>query len=264
VRRPEPVTDFLDDYNELDKRIISQESQAFLEGLFGSLGEAVWFSHPYYLRIAGHKPYQLRVAGSVGFLVPDYIISNESSKLHDFAAKHQQVVFKPISSHNTGFAHQGYWISILVKNYKPDDLASLVKNKPPSPCFLQQYIHKEFDARVTVVNHEVISIAIKPKSESTDNVDWRANLPQYDHIPIECPEGIKQSIIAYQKHMKLNFGAFDFAVDRDGRWWFLECNQNGQWLWLELETGLPISKIMAESLALVRRPLITETPLLPA
>ncbi|MEU3896638.1 MvdC/MvdD family ATP grasp protein [Streptomyces sp. NPDC045251] len=46
----------------------------------------------------------------------------------------------------------------------------------------------------------------------------------------------------------LVFGAFDFAIDREGRWWFLECNPSGQWYWLEHETGLPMLAAMADLL----------------
>lgn len=44
---------------------------------------------------------------------------------------------------------------------------------------------------------------------------------------------------------ELNYGAFDFLVEPHGAWRFLECNRNGQWLWLEHETGLPIARALA-------------------
>jgi glutathione synthase/RimK-type ligase-like ATP-grasp enzyme len=47
----------------------------------------------------------------------------------------------------------------------------------------------------------------------------------------------------------LNFGCFDFIVTSNNDYIFLECNPNGQWLWIELETGYEISKIIAENLA---------------
>lgn len=47
----------------------------------------------------------------------------------------------------------------------------------------------------------------------------------------------------------LRYGAFDFRVDRDGAPWFLECNPEGQYLWIEIETGLAISRAIAFALA---------------
>ena len=50
------------------------------------------------------------------------------------------------------------------------------------------------------------------------------------------------------KDFGLMFGAFDFIVDQNGDWIFLEINPNGQWLWLEKILGLPISKKIVDYL----------------
>jgi len=34
----------------------------------------------------------------------------------------------------------------------------------------------------------------------------------------------------------------------NGNYYFLECNPNGQWLWIEEDIGLPISKAIADYL----------------
>jgi hypothetical protein len=33
--------------------------------------------------------------------------------------------------------------------------------------------------------------------------------------------------------MGLKYAAFDFMIDENGNWWFLECNESGQFLYLE-------------------------------
>lgn len=50
--------------------------------------------------------------------------------------------------------------------------------------------------------------------------------------------------------MHINFGCFDFIVTLDNDYVFLECNPNGQWLWIELATGYDISKVIAKNLAM--------------
>jgi len=45
----------------------------------------------------------------------------------------------------------------------------------------------------------------------------------------------------------MEFGCFDFIVNND-EWYFLEMNSNGQWAWLEFETGSPISQEIVEYL----------------
>lgn len=46
----------------------------------------------------------------------------------------------------------------------------------------------------------------------------------------------------------LRFAALDFVVAPDGEWWFLECNPNGQWAWIEDNTEMPITRALAEAL----------------
>lgn len=49
--------------------------------------------------------------------------------------------------------------------------------------------------------------------------------------------------------MNLNFGCFDFIKAKSGCYYFLECNPNGQWLWLEIDLGIPISKSISDFLS---------------
>ena len=52
----------------------------------------------------------------------------------------------------------------------------------------------------------------------------------------------------YLEAFGLAFGCFDFAVDPDGVPWFLECNPNGQWAWMEDPTGAPMTSAFADLL----------------
>jgi glutathione synthase/RimK-type ligase-like ATP-grasp enzyme len=51
---------------------------------------------------------------------------------------------------------------------------------------------------------------------------------------------------AFLYQLDLNFGCFDFIVDENENVFFLECNSNGQWLWIEEDTGMDISGAVAE------------------
>jgi len=46
----------------------------------------------------------------------------------------------------------------------------------------------------------------------------------------------------------LTFSAIDFVVDSKGVYWFLENNPNGQWAFVEQETGQQMGKALAELL----------------
>ncbi len=50
------------------------------------------------------------------------------------------------------------------------------------------------------------------------------------------------------KMVGLTFGAFDFAVDHEGAWIALEINPEGQFGWIEQETGVPVTEAIADFL----------------
>ena len=56
--------------------------------------------------------------------------------------------------------------------------------------------------------------------------------------------------------------AIDLVVTPDGRYVFLEINPNGQFLWVEQLTGLPISRAIAALLIRADRRSVSETRLL--
>ena len=80
-------------------------------------------------------------------------------------------------------------------------------------------------------------------------IDWRQG---YDyglkHEAFDLPDGIQAFCRKFLERMHLNFGCFDFIVTPQGGYVFLECNPNGQWLWIEEATGMRISETIAEAL----------------
>ena len=80
--------------------------------------------------------------------------------------------------------------------------------------------------------------------------DWRqgyaVGLPQ---VKIKTPKVIEIFCKKYLKTINLNFGCFDFIYGKNKKYYFLECNPNGQWMWIEEDIGLPISKAIADFLS---------------
>ena len=77
--------------------------------------------------------------------------------------------------------------------------------------------------------------------------DWRKiNYELIKHYHEELPESINKYILEYVNKLNMPFGAMDLIESSDGQWYFLECNPNGQWLWIQHLTNLPISNAIAE------------------
>jgi hypothetical protein len=79
-------------------------------------------------------------------------------------------------------------------------------------------------------------------------VDWRAEYKNLNYESVDCPEEVRRALLRFLDAFDLNYGAFDFAVASDASWWFLECNPNGQWAWLEAAAELPITRAIADLL----------------
>lgn len=64
----------------------------------------------------------------------------------------------------------------------------------------------------------------------------------------DLPKTLQSKCVEITKALGLNFGAIDLLLDKKGKYWFLEINPNGQWAFIEDDTGLQIGKAIADQL----------------
>lgn len=65
-------------------------------------------------------------------------------------------------------------------------------------------------------------------------LDVRRN--EMEHISygiIQPPRSVADGYISLMKENNLRFCSSDFVVAKDGTWFFLENNPNGQWVWMD-------------------------------
>lgn len=108
----------------------------------------------------------------------------------------------------------------------------------------QATVHSAHDVRLTVVDDDLFAAEIH-WDRDTGELDWRQNHQEIRYQPCEVPVGVARDVRWLMHSLGLTFGALDFAVDDAGVWWFYEVNPNGQWLWIEHQTGLPMPAALA-------------------
>lgn len=244
-RRPQPLDVQSDDLTSSLRKYIFEEWNYIMRSIYLELGEK-WFSHPSNIILAEDKPKQLKLAREIGFSVPETVITNEREALRSLFSG-GDVIAKPLKQ------------SLLED---PKGLGSVIYTNDiesfneiegialrAAPVIFQRKLAKQFDLRVTVVEENVFSVAIKSQVFEKTQTDWRhSSVVQLEHEVFHLPEQIEERCRELVKRLGLRFGAIDLVLDKFGEFWFLECNPNGQWAWIENRTGLPIAAAIVDAM----------------
>ncbi|MEU9121137.1 ATP-grasp ribosomal peptide maturase [Streptomyces sp. NPDC048506] len=216
---------------------LTAESEQALYGMLAST-RARWMNHPTVAGRARYKPWQLRIAQQSGFTVPATLITSFPAVARQFAATYQDLVVKSVSGKHPDDPP----MVLPTTRISPDaDFTAVAAG----PTLLQEHIRKWADIRLTCVDGQLFAARKEADLEVVDsrfveNGAWK---------PAEVPDQVRRSVLAYMSTAQLAYGAFDFAEDRNGTWWFLECNQGGQFAFIQLDTDQPIAQAIAAWLA---------------
>ncbi|MEV0483533.1 ATP-grasp ribosomal peptide maturase [Streptomyces sp. NPDC050508] len=222
---------------------LTEEASQALYGMLRGSG-ARWMNHPDASRRARHKPWQLRLAQRSGLPVPATLITTFPQAAREFSQRFPDLVVKPVS----GAHPQDPPRAVPTSRVAPDTDFSAVAF---GPTLLQRRIAKRADIRLTVVGDRLLAARMETAPDPDPaEVDVRFATPAQPWRPTDVPPRIADAVLTYLRDAELAYGAFDFAEDRDGTWWFLECNQSGQFGFVEADTGQPIARTIAEWLAL--------------
>jgi glutathione synthase/RimK-type ligase-like ATP-grasp enzyme len=243
-RRPETPKRILPGIADDDWTYAAGEWNALLKSLYLSIGGR-WLSHPGNIMLAEDKPRQLITAVKIGLKVPESVISNDLDIILALT-KTGLIIGKPLKEALFDESGAGSIIfTSLVPGLSEKDRSCL----EVCPAIYQKAIEKEFDVRVTVVGSQAFSAAIYSQGAEISQTDWRrGSNPDLPHRPIELPPETEAMCIRLVQALDLRFGAIDMICDKEGEFWFLECNPNGQWAWIENRTGLPISAAIVDEL----------------
>ena len=203
-------------------------------------------------RVAASKMLQYKVAAEIGFSFPQTCFSNQKEPFWELAEQFESLVLKPIENSDIWLDESELDYVFYAQKVPSNSVAEVPEAAfTQTVTFAQNYVEKAFELRVTVVDSEVFACKIDSQTQNEDQgkVDWRQG---YDyglkHSIFDLPEKVSEKCKMFLHKMGLRFGCFDFIVTPEGQYVFLECNPNGQWLWIELGTGLSISTAIARSL----------------
>jgi ATP-grasp ribosomal peptide maturase len=224
--------------DEQDARFALTQARYGLGGVLAALPGCLYVNHPHRIGDAEFKPAGLATAVAAGLHVPPTLITSEPDAVRDFLKAHGPTIYKPLS--NPVYLVDDVPCSVKVDEVTPDQVDDRIRG---TAHLFQQRVDKVADVRVTVIGHRVFYVRI-----DSGLLDWRTDYERLTYSVVAPPAGVADGLRRYMDRFGLLFGAFDFAIDRDGTWWFLECNPSGQWAWMEPHTGLPMVAAMADLL----------------
>lgn len=227
------------------KRIsVEQEINNLQEFLWRNIPIESWLNAPQNMDRIDIKLGQLVVAQSLGFNIPKTIISNDWRYIERDLGQQETMIIKMIR----GVLLNEEETKILYTSIIDPKTREALRDKMPFPGIFQEYKNKLKEWRITVVGNKVFEAAIYTDNDAKD--DWRKH--QFTKRVIfkkeEIDDSIKEKCINFLKYYELGYGAFDLIEDTNGQITFLECNSNGQFMWLEKLLNLPISNAIANEL----------------
>ncbi|WP_435177153.1 MvdC/MvdD family ATP grasp protein [Actinacidiphila sp. bgisy145] len=205
---------------------------------------AAWMHHPDVYRASAHKPGQLVTATTAGLQVPRSFIGNDLAA----ARRWGRTIGGPLASKPVAAA------SLQLPDSPPTmiptrriDVSDLDESFELTAHYLQEWVPKKYEVRLTVVGQQMFPVAIHAGSDAARD-DWRSDYDALEYEQVPIPDDVAEGVRRFMAGYRLNYGAFDFAVLPDGRWVFYECNPAGQWQFIAAATGLPIAEAHASLL----------------
>jgi ATP-grasp ribosomal peptide maturase len=224
-----------------DRQWAELEARIGVGGLLATVPN--WLNHPSRIGYAEYKPVQLATAGRAGLSVPRTLITNDPDAAQRFARDIGPVVYKPFSSPVEQDGRRMFvYTSPVEAGELADDAIRLTAH------LFQEYLDKAYEVRLTVVDDQFFAAALTARS-AAGQIDWRSDYDAIEYGVTGVPDVVRTGLLRMMRMLSLRFAAADFAVTPAGEWYFLDLNPNGQWAWIEHETGLPICAAIASALA---------------
>jgi len=226
-----------------ERYYILSETDSLLKNLFSILS-AKWLSSPTAVYEAENKLRQLEAARRIGFNIPNTLITTSKNELKKFyEANERDIIIKPISQTRISLEDDsGFIFTNQISQKHIDELDQF----DLTPCIFQKNILKKYEIRATIVGEKVFAAKVYSQEDEITKLDWRKK--RLNFIEDKLPSEIENLCIQLLKELDLGFGAIDLIKSADGQYYFLEINPNGQWVWIENQTGLKISEAIIEYL----------------
>jgi glutathione synthase/RimK-type ligase-like ATP-grasp enzyme len=182
----------------------------------------------------GSKPYQAIWIESVGFRIPETLITTDPVAALNFWKRHERVIYKSVSADRS-----------IVTHLTPEHLARF-HNMASCPTQFQRYV-SGVEYRVHVVGEDLFPCKIV-----SDEDDYRyASRPAVMEA-CELPAEVSQLCRTLARSMDLEVAGIDLRCTPENDWYCFEVNPSPAFAWFQDVTRQPIAQAIARLLAAAR------------
>lgn len=225
----------------------SREVYSFVERQWSVLTAAVLarlpaaakYNDPRSQGLAANKPYQLAVAREVGLSIPQTVFTNDAASARDMVRRQAPggTVHKVLDNWGGSFFLTKVWNESNHQSLSALDVA---------PAIFQQRIagHGARELRATIIDDTVLVAEVEVPH---DLADVRTDLDLV-YVPHELPAVEQRRLRALVERLGLRYATVDMRMDAAGNYYFLELNPQGQFLYIEILTGMPIARAVARAM----------------
>jgi hypothetical protein len=251
MRRPAGILPLNNISDTVQRAVAEDELRGFVSGVLSWLEVGKFTVNPIHAAgLASLKSFQFPLAAELGLTGPRTLISNSPSEiLSFFESCGNEFIYKTLRAAlwTLGSGDKTTVPTTLITDrslLSGSDLRS-------GPGIYQEKIVKQAEIRATFMGKSVFAwekrFERRPHEEL--DIDWRAMHKGADHNVHHLPDDIKAKCFKLMAALNLHYGAFDFAIDQNGEYQFLEVNPQGQFLWGDqLGVGLNQLEAFAEFL----------------
>lgn len=214
---------------------VAREWRAFYQLVSGLYGDRVVNSLD--ARKCLLKPYQQVIAAGVGLKVPMTLVTNDKAAALDLMhGAPSGLILKSLCAGKVMPGPDGGSVpfNIMTMRVSEEDLSTADEHDIGyCPHVFQHEIRKDHELRIVMIDGRPHAFRINSQLLESSTVDWRKGVHLLDYMPCGIPNELTDKLRAYMRAIGLFSGSIDIVVDPDGQYWFLECNQDGAWGWLD-------------------------------
>jgi hypothetical protein len=177
------------------------------------------------------KPYQSAWIASLGFRVPDTLVTTDPAAAFAFWEQHTEVIYKSVSGTRS-----------IVSRLRPEHRPR-VEQLGACPTQFQQYIPGT-EYRAHVVGSRVFACRIISAAD-----DYRYSTDPVDVAQADLPDSIAELCIATAAAMDLPVAGIDLRLTPDGDWYCLEVNPSPGFSYYDVNRSPSIAEAVAALLA---------------